>query len=173
MLCTHQKLSCLQYCQTSTNRMSKGLYMWLAEKKVKLIAFNVVSNSYSYFIARFIVFVLKFWMMCSSFVHVWWISDNLRAVWHQCAFLFQKLAFFFIYSAFQSIHLFMRINRSQRIEPIRVLHLNKYWMKHRKIPFKMNAWSLYSSIKLSICPFCIWHIEYTRSFPIELAFGVA
>lgn len=33
MLCTHQILSCLQYCQTSTNRMSKGLYLWLAEKK--------------------------------------------------------------------------------------------------------------------------------------------
>lgn len=113
-------------------------------KKVKLIAFNVDSNSYSYFIARFILFVLKFRMMCSSFVHVWWISDNLRALWHQCAFLFQKLAFFFICLAFRSIHLFMRMNRSQIIEPIRVLHLNKYWMKHRKIPFKMNAWSHYS-----------------------------
>lgn len=111
MLCTHQKLSCLQHCQTSTNRMSKGLYMWLAEKKVKLIAFNVDSNSYSYFIARFIVFVLKFRMMCSSFVHVWWISDNLRALWHQCAFLFQKLALFFHMFSF-SKHTFVYAYKS-------------------------------------------------------------
>lgn len=88
-------------------------------------------------------------------------------------FYFKNWRFFFICLAFRSTHLFMRINRSQIIESIRVLHLNKYWMKNRKIPFKMNAWSHYSSIKLSICTFCIWHIENTRSFPIELAFGVA